>query len=336
MPIVTELLFAAAEFRDPLLPLWAMELLAKIFIYVWLFCVGATVGSFLNVVVYRLPRGKNLAYPGSFCPRCGHPIRGYDNIPIVSWLALRGSCRDCGRSISARYFVVELLVATTFLLVLAAEHFFPPIALGFTTRRLLSPHDGVAFWSMYFLHVALVTTLNAAVLIRVDGFRVPARMYLPVLAAGMVLPIIWPEIRSVPAFSMQSWTGWRVGLIDGLAGLAAGFLVASIGSVWRWQATGHWPMFAPIALASSIGAVLGWQRTLVVFPVALIAGLGAVRALWRFATSAPHGLSSDASRELPAAMDDQRMIDDQLGSPLPAMTPDEISPVPPHEDLDPP
>src|SRR5262249_9282282 len=117
MLIVTELLLAAAEIRDPWLSLWAMELLARVFIYVWLFCVGATVGSFLNVVVYRLPRGKNLAHPGSFCPRCGHPIRGYDNIPIVSWLALQGRCRDCRGAISPRYFVVEVVVATTFLLV---------------------------------------------------------------------------------------------------------------------------------------------------------------------------------------------------------------------------
>ncbi len=64
----------AAEFRDPLLPLWAMELLANVFLWVWLFCMGATVGSFLNVVVYRLPRGLNIVYPGSFCPHCGHAI----------------------------------------------------------------------------------------------------------------------------------------------------------------------------------------------------------------------------------------------------------------------
>src|SRR5881227_2959075 len=125
------ILLAAAEFRDPLLPLWAMELLANVFLWVWLFCMGATVGSFLNVVVYRLPRRKNLAYPGSFCPRCGHPIRLNDNIPILSWLALRGRCRDCGGRISPRYFFVELTVAALFLLVLAGEQVMPA-GLGFT------------------------------------------------------------------------------------------------------------------------------------------------------------------------------------------------------------
>src|SRR5580765_3469941 len=100
------LLLAAAPIREPLMPLWAMELLASLFLYAWLFCVGACIGSFLNVVVYRLPRGKNLVYPGSMCPRCGHPIRLYDNIPIVSWLVLRGRCRDCRASISPRYVFV--------------------------------------------------------------------------------------------------------------------------------------------------------------------------------------------------------------------------------------
>src|SRR3954452_19144770 len=148
---------AETGLHDPLLPLWAMEALAQGFLYAWLFCLGATVGSFLNVVVYRLPRGKNLAYPGSYCPRCGHAIRLEDNIPIESWLALRGRCRDCGGPISPRYFFVELVVAITFLLVLAAEHYLPPAVVAYATRPLLTPRDGVPFWCMYATHLALVT-----------------------------------------------------------------------------------------------------------------------------------------------------------------------------------
>src|SRR5688572_9427848 len=103
------------------IPLWAMELAANLFLWVWLFCMGATVGSFLNVVVYRLPRYQNIAYPSSYCPRCGHPIRLQDNIPILSWLNLRGRCRDCKGRISPRYFWVELAVAIAFVTVLAAD-----------------------------------------------------------------------------------------------------------------------------------------------------------------------------------------------------------------------
>src|SRR5204862_5171534 len=101
-----EVFFLVAAIRESLVPLWAMELVARVFLYGWLFCVGACVGSFLNVVVYRLPRGKNLAHPGSTCPQCGHAIRLYDNIPLLSWLLLGGHCRDCRSRISPRYFWV--------------------------------------------------------------------------------------------------------------------------------------------------------------------------------------------------------------------------------------
>src|SRR5918997_863734 len=70
---------------------------------------GALVGSFLNVVAHRVPLGESIVSPGSRCPGCGAPVRPYDNIPVVSWLVLRGRCRDCGTRISPRYPVVEAL-----------------------------------------------------------------------------------------------------------------------------------------------------------------------------------------------------------------------------------
>ena len=77
----------------------------------WVFALGGAVGSFLNVVVYRLPAGMSLVAPGSRCPACGHPIRWHDNLPIAGWLILRGRCRDCAARISPRYPAVETLVA---------------------------------------------------------------------------------------------------------------------------------------------------------------------------------------------------------------------------------
>ena len=85
--------------------------------------VGAVVGSFLNVVIHRLPRGESLVHPRSRCPACGRQIAGYDNVPIVSWLALRGRCRPCGEPISPRYPVVELFTALAFAAVVLVRGF---------------------------------------------------------------------------------------------------------------------------------------------------------------------------------------------------------------------
>ena len=86
---------------DPLLP-FTNGLIAA-----WFLFLGGAVGSFLNVVVYRLPAGMNISWPGSHCPRCNHAIRAYDNIPVLAWLWLKGRCRDCRQPISFRYPLVE-------------------------------------------------------------------------------------------------------------------------------------------------------------------------------------------------------------------------------------
>jgi leader peptidase (prepilin peptidase)/N-methyltransferase len=83
---------------------------------------GLLIGSFLNVVAWRLPRGESLAKPGSHCPGCEHPVRPKDNVPVVSWLLLRGRCRDCGEPISRRYPLVEAGTALLFVAVVAVHH----------------------------------------------------------------------------------------------------------------------------------------------------------------------------------------------------------------------
>jgi len=86
------------------------------FFLTWVTIAGLIIGSFLNVVIWRLPRKENLSHPGSHCPGCDQPIAPYDNIPVVSWLLLRRRCRHCRTTISARYPAVELLTAGLFLL----------------------------------------------------------------------------------------------------------------------------------------------------------------------------------------------------------------------------
>jgi leader peptidase (prepilin peptidase)/N-methyltransferase len=315
------------ELHDPLLPLWAMEALAQGFLWVWLFCLGATVGSFLNVVVYRLPLGKNLAYPGSFCPRCGHPIRLSDNVPLLSWLVLRGKCRDCGGRISPRYFFVELTVATLFLVVLAAEHFMPAglgFSLEYIPRARLTPHDGPPFWSMYAMHAAMVTTIVGAVLIAADGFAIPSSMFLPAIVLGFVVPLIWPQTRMLPATD-EPIAGWPVGLVDGIAGLAAGTLSGLWIRLCRGRGTDRWSTPALVALGCAVGVVLGWQ------PTPLWTAL-----IWIFAVIGAKVFSRATSHDQLPPEDDAAANSETASSLQPdlQMPPEEILPVPPAQEID--
>jgi leader peptidase (prepilin peptidase) / N-methyltransferase len=90
---------------------------------------GAVIGSFLNVVVHRVPLGESLVAPGSHCPACGAPVKPYDNVPVVSWLLLRGRCRNCGARISPRYPLVELATALTWAAVVAVRGFDDDLVL---------------------------------------------------------------------------------------------------------------------------------------------------------------------------------------------------------------
>ena len=98
---------------------------------------GAVIGSFLNVVAHRVPLGESLVSPGSHCPHCDAPVKPYDNVPVVSWLVLRGRCRNCGVPISPRYPLVELLTAIVFAAVVAARGFDDDLVLELPFVALL-------------------------------------------------------------------------------------------------------------------------------------------------------------------------------------------------------
>lgn len=101
--------------------------------------IGLIVGSFLNVVAHRLPRGESVARPASRCPGCGEPIKPYDNIPVLSWLLLRGKCRNCGAPISARYPMAELATGLLYAAVVAARDDAAGIAIGLILVTALVP-----------------------------------------------------------------------------------------------------------------------------------------------------------------------------------------------------
>src|SRR5271165_1969196 len=101
--------------------------------------LGAIAGSFLNVVVYRLPRHESLIKPASHCPRCATPLKPYDNVPILSWLLLRGHCRGCGEPISPRYPLVEALTAALCVGAVLAHDSVAPVALSVTLILIVVP-----------------------------------------------------------------------------------------------------------------------------------------------------------------------------------------------------
>jgi leader peptidase (prepilin peptidase)/N-methyltransferase len=129
---------------------------------------GLIIGSFLNVVAWRLPRGESLVSPGSHCPGCDTPVRAIDNIPVVSWLALRGRCRGCGDRISSRYPLVELTTAALYAAVVAG---------------LWGNLEQIAFG------VVLVTFLVPIALIDLDHRKIPNKLTAPAAVAAVALGI---------------------------------------------------------------------------------------------------------------------------------------------------
>jgi leader peptidase (prepilin peptidase) / N-methyltransferase len=244
----------------------------------WFFVVGAAIGSFLNVVVYRLPNAISLIAPPSHCPACKHRIRWFDNIPIVSWLALRARCRDCRTAISARYPLVEAITACMFALLMTAECIFNGINLP--ARKIFEAGNSIVvgwnnqeLYGILLYHLVLLCTLLAAALIEIDQNRPPLRLFAPALAVGLIAPLVWPYLRPVPAWpGLADWLS-RAG--DCIAGLAAGGLLGYI--AWRIQGTK-----SPGAMACGllcVGVFLGWQTVCgVATVISLLALLAAALA----------------------------------------------------------
>ena len=150
-----------------------------ILLFIFAGILGLAIGSFLNVVIYRVPAGRSIVVPASACPTCGSSIRTYDNVPVLSWLVLRGKCRDCAAPISARYPLVEL--GTGLFFVAVAVLFAPTILAAPDTRSIVS---GLLVL-VAFLFLAAVSV--ALALIDIDVHKLPNPIVLPAYAVGAVL-----------------------------------------------------------------------------------------------------------------------------------------------------
>ena len=198
------------------------------------FLVGACVGSFLNVVIYRVPKEESIVTPGSHCA-CGQPIRWHDNIPIVSWLALRGRARCCGRSFSIRYPFVELLTALIFV---ACWLRLPPL---------------VALCGWVF-----VSCLIAATFIDLDHMIIPDAFTVGLGVVGLLLSVCVPALHGQHAgfFAIDSLRSLALGLQGLLIGSGLVLWIALIAeTLLRKEAMG----FGDVKFVGAIGAFCGWQ-----------------------------------------------------------------------------
>jgi leader peptidase (prepilin peptidase)/N-methyltransferase len=205
------------------------------FLWAIAFCFGASLGSFLNVCIYRIPADESVVSPGSRCPGCRTPIAWYDNVPVLSWMVLGGRCRRCHASIAARYPFVE--AATGGLALLALWRF------GAT------PAAAVAF--------AFTAALLLITFIDFDHFFIPDEVSLPGVLVGLC-------VSALPG---------GIGLADSAIGAAVGggilWLVA-----WSYErTTGTEGMgLGDVKLLAMIGAFLGWQAIPVILIVASMGG----------------------------------------------------------------
>ncbi|CAN5510335.1 A24 family peptidase [soil metagenome] len=155
-------------------------------IILFLFALGACIGSFLNVVVWRLPRGESLSSPPSHCPNCNERLRWYDNIPVIGWLKLKGKCRFCKQPISPRYPIIETLTGGLFV-------FYYAMFFMTQTGPCATPPRMLEFgldWPVYFLYVATVAALLAASLIDAKLFMIPLGLCYFIAAIGFVVHTI--------------------------------------------------------------------------------------------------------------------------------------------------
>jgi leader peptidase (prepilin peptidase)/N-methyltransferase len=220
------------------------------------FAFGLVVGSFLNVCIVRLPRGGSIVTPPSHCPRCQSGIRFYDNIPLVSFLLLRGKCRKCGEPISWQYPLVELLNAL-FYVWIASE-----FGIG-----------GEAF-----LMMALCSSLIVITVIDYDHMIIPDIITLPGMLLGLSLaPFFMSPLGDPLPFNLGNLlpnTGpYMTGFLNSLIGLLlGGFPLLAIG--WIWEKLRHVEAMGggDVKLMGMVGSFLGWKGALLTIMLGALTG----------------------------------------------------------------
>ncbi len=234
--------------------------------FVFIFFLGAMIGSFLNVVIHRVPARESIVFPSSACPKCKSRIKFFDNLPILSWLILGGKCRACKSLISPRYPAVELLTALLFVLVYWKIEFnaFLPVALIF------------------------VSCVIALVFIDAEEMILPNKITYPLFLFALIVRLISPIFFGVSLFAdlyifplnnLADYPLWLVSIAGGVLGAAVGGgSLWLVGQIWeRLRATEAMGL-GDVKMMFGVGALLGWRLAL--FSIFLGALTGAIAGIF--------------------------------------------------------
>ncbi len=196
-----------------------------------IFIFGLIFGSFANVCIYRLPKGKSIVKPGSYCPYCKKEILWYDNIPLLSYIILKGKCRNCGKKISPRYFIVELLTGILFFLI----------------------YKNFGLNSSFFIYSLFVLSLIIISFIDIETFLISDIIVIPGIFLGLIFSFFFPNIQLLEGKNLE-------GLFYSLEGLLLGggilLFFAFLGKLaFKKDAMGG----GDIKLLGMIGSFLGWK-----------------------------------------------------------------------------
>lgn len=212
---------------------------ARVLVTIGSAVLGLLIGSFLNVVIWRVPRGESIVSPPSACPDCGHSLRARDNIPVVSWLLLRGRCRDCGEPISKRYPLVELITAAVFALVSLG------VPVGVLPAYLWLAGAGVALSVIDIEHKRLPNVIVYPTVVVVGCWLVGASLFnhqpglvVRTLAAGaalfafyLVLALVYPAGMGLGDVKLALVLGMALGWLSWSAVVIGSFLAFGLGAV---------------------------------------------------------------------------------------------------------
>jgi leader peptidase (prepilin peptidase)/N-methyltransferase len=279
---------------------------------VWVFLVGITVGSLLNVCIYRIPLEKSTLWPGSRCGHCYQRIRWYDNIPLLSFVLLRGRCRTCGVRFSARYFLIELFTGLSFV-----SLFYLEVVLNIHDFNIFRFQANPIFfmpslqeWVVFGCHAVLISYLIVASFCDLDTREIPLTITVPGTLIGLVFAITFPwpwpyapaagvppnlahvpwwrlDPNLAPKQGLYPWPfwgplpgffapggNWQTGLATGLAGLFAGtLLLRGIRFLFSLGLGVEALGLGDADLMMMAGSFLGWQPTVVAFFIGVFAGL---------------------------------------------------------------